>query len=77
MCRILGEKCIFKPRSSKDQTFLNLGSPLKTKGFPPKAMFKFATNISRIILLVCNTGVAITRACSRASAAENAIRHVE
>ena len=39
MCRILGEKCIFKPRSSKDGTF-NLGSPLKTKGFPPKAIFK-------------------------------------
>ena len=65
-----------KPRVSKDQTF-NLGSLLKTKGFPPKAMFKFATNISRIILIVCNTGVAVTRACSRASAEENAMFHVE
>ena len=71
-----GRKMQVKPRSSKDQTF-NLGSPLKTKGFPPKAMFKFATNISRIILIVCNTGVAVTRACSRASAEENAMLHVE
>ena len=39
MCRILGEKYMFKLRSSKDGTF-NLGSPLKTKGFPPKAIFK-------------------------------------
>ena len=39
MCRILGEKCIFKPGSSKDGTF-NLGSPLETKGFTPKAIFK-------------------------------------
>ena len=44
MCRILGEKCIFKPRSSKDGTF-NLGSPLKTKEFTPKAIFKFSTNV--------------------------------
>ena len=65
-----------KPRSSKDQTF-NLGSPLKTKGFPPKAMFKFATNISRIICIVRNTGVAVTRACSRASVKENPMPHVE
>ena len=71
-----GRKMQVKPLLSKDKPF-NLGSPLKTKGFPPKAMFKFATNISRIILIVCNTGVAITRACSRASAAENAMRHVE
>ena len=39
MCRILGEKCIFQPRSSKDGMF-NLGSPLETKGFTPKAIFK-------------------------------------
>ena len=76
MCRVLGEKCVFKPRLSKDETF-NLGSPLKTKGFPPKAMFKFATNISRIIRIVCNTGVAVTRASSRASAEENPVLHVE
>ena len=34
-----GRKCIFKPGSSKDGTF-NLGSPLKTKGITPEAMFK-------------------------------------
>ena len=39
MCRILGEKCIFKPGSSKDGTWFNLGSPLETKGFTPKAIF--------------------------------------
>ena len=49
---------MFKPRSSKDGTF-NLGSPLETKGFTPKAMFKFATNISRIIRIVRNTSVAV------------------
>ena len=65
MCRILGEKCLFKPGSSKDRTF-NLGSPLETKVFPPKAMFKFATNISGIInvRIARNTGMAVTRACS-------------
>ena len=71
-----GRKMQVKPRSSKDETF-NLGSLLKTKGFPPKAMFKFATNISRIICIVRNTGVAVTRACSRASAKENPMPHVE
>ena len=71
-----GRKMQVKPLSSKDKPF-NLGSPSKTKGFPPKAMFKYATNISRIILIVCNTGVAVTRACSRASAEENAMLHVE
>ena len=71
-----GRKMQVKPRSSKDQTF-NLGSLLKTKGFTPMAMFKFATNISRIIRIVCNTGVAVTRACSRASAEENPMLHVE
>ena len=70
-----GRKMQVKPLSSKDKPF-NLSSPLKTKVFPPKAMFKFATNISRIILIVCNTGVAVTRACSRASAEENAMLHV-
>ena len=36
MCRILGEKCMFKPRSSKDGTCFNLVSPLETKRFTPK-----------------------------------------
>ena len=67
---------MFKPRLSKDGTF-HFGSPLETKGFTPKAIFKFATNISRIILIVCNTDVAVTRACSRASAAENLMLYVE
>ena len=40
MCRILGEKCMFRPRSSKDGTWFNLGSPLETKRFTPKAIFK-------------------------------------
>ena len=76
MCRILAEKCIFKPLSSKDGTF-NLGSPLETKGFTPPAIFKFATNISRMLRIVRNTGVAVTRTCSRASAAENSVPQVE
>ena len=58
ICQILGGKYMFKPRSSKDGTF-NLGSPLETKGFTPKSMFKFATNISRIIRIVRNTSVAV------------------
>ena len=49
---------MFKPCSSKDGTF-NLGSPLETKGFRPKAMFKFATNISRIMRIVRNKRVAV------------------
>ena len=48
-----------------------------TKGFTPTAIFKFATNISRMVRIVRNTGVAVTRACSRASAAENPMLHVE
>ena len=36
----LGEKCMFRPRSSKDGTWFNLGSPLETKRFTPKAIFK-------------------------------------
>ena len=40
MCRILGEKCMFKPRSSKDGTCFNLVSPLETKRFTPKVIFK-------------------------------------
>ena len=79
MCQIFGEKCMFKPRSSKDGMF-NLGSPLETKGFmptAPKAMFKLAANISRMVRIARNTGVAVTRACSRASAAENSTLHVE
>ena len=75
MCRILGAKCRLNLVRARTQTF-SLGSPLKTKGFPPKAMFKFATNISRILRIVCNTGVAVTAACSRASAEENAMLHV-
>ena len=71
-----GSKMQVKPRSSKDQTFSH-GSLLKTKGFPPKAMFKFTTNISRILRIVCNTDVAVTRACLRASAEENPMLHVE
>ena len=71
-----GRKMRVKLRSSKDQMF-NLGSLLKTKGFPSKAMFKFATSISRIIRIVRNTGVAVTRACSRASAEENPMLYVE
>ena len=65
---------MFKPPLSKDGTF-HFGSPLETKGFTPKAIFKFATNISRILRIVCNTGMAVTRACSRAK--ENPILHVE
>ena len=76
MCRILAEKCIFKPRSSKDGTF-NLGSPLETKGFTLTAIFKFATKISRMVRIVRNTGVAVRRTCSRTSAAENSVPHVE
>ena len=72
MCRILGEKCIFKTRSSKDGTF-NPGSPLETKGFTLTAIFKFATNISRMVRIVRNTGVAVTRTC----AAEYSVPHVE
>ena len=72
MCRILGAKCRLNLVRARTQTF-SLGSPLKTKGFPPKAMFKFATNISRILRIVCNTGVAVTRTC----AAENSVPHVE
>ena len=48
-----------------------------TKGFTPKAIFKFATNISRMVRIVRNTGVAVTRTCSRTSAAENSVPHVE
>ena len=58
---------MFKPRSSKDGTF-NLGTPLETKGFTPKArkaMFKLATNISRMVRIAHNTSVAVTRACSQ------------
>ena len=52
---------MFKPRSSKDGMF-NLGSPLETKGFmptAPKAMFKLAANISRMVRIARNTGVAV------------------
>ena len=77
ICLILGGECSFKPRLSKDGTF-NLGSPLETKGFTPTAIFKFATNISRTVRIARNTGVAITRACSRSSAAEtDPMFHVE
>ena len=42
---------------------INLGSPkcspLETKGFTPTAMFKFATNISRMIRIASNTGVPV------------------
>ena len=48
-----------------------------TKGFTPTAIFKFATNISRMVRIVRNTGVAVTRTCSRTSAAENSVPHVE
>ena len=37
---------MFEPRLSKDRTF-NLCSLLKTKGYLPKAMFKFARACSR------------------------------
>ena len=70
---------MFKPRSSKDGTF-NLGTPLETRGFTPKArkaMFKLATNISRMVRIARNTSVAVTRACSRASATGNSTLHVE
>ena len=67
---------MFKPRLGKDGTF-HFGSPLETKGFTPKAIFKFATNISRMVRIARNTDVAVTRACSRASAAENLMLHVE
>ena len=61
---------MFSPGSSKDGTF-NLGSPLETKGFTPTAIFKFATNISRMDRIVRNTGVAVGRTC----AAENSVPH--
>ena len=48
-----------------------------TKGFTPTASFKFATNISRMVRIVRNTGVAVTRTFSRTSAAENSVPHVE
>ena len=72
----LWEKCRFKPHSSKDETF-NLASPLETKGFTPKAMFKFATNISRMVRIATarNTGMAVARACSLASVAEDPMVH--
>ena len=81
MCRIFGEKCIsveciFKPRSCKDGTF-NLGTQLETKGFTPKAIFKLASNISRMVRLARNTGVAVRRACTRPSAEENLMLHIE
>ena len=66
----------FKPRSSKDGTF-NLGTQLETKGFTPKAIFKLASNISRMVRLARNTGVAVTIACSRATVAENPMLQVE
>ena len=66
----------------------NLGfpkcSPLEMIGFTPTAIFKFATNISRMIRIARNTGVALKaptllllRACTRAGAAENSMLHVE
>ena len=67
---------MFKPCSSKGGMF-NLGSPLETKGFTPRAIFKFATNISRMVRIVRNTGVAVTRTCSRTSVAENSVPHAE
>ena len=42
---------------------LHLGSlkcsPLETRGFTPTAIFKFATNISRVVRIARNTGVAV------------------
>ena len=76
MCRILGEKCRFKPRLCKDGTF-NLGTQLETKAFTPKAIFKLVLNISRIVRTALNTVVAVRRACSRPSAAENLMLHIE
>ena len=42
---------------------INLGSPkcspLETIGFTPTAIFKFATNISRMVRIARNTGVAV------------------
>ena len=38
---------------------------------------KFATKISRMVRIVRNTGVAVRRTCSRTSAAENSVPHVE
>ena len=76
MCRIVGEKGRFKPRSCKDGTF-NLDTQLETKGFTPKAIFKLASDISRIVRTALNTVVAVRRACSRPSAAENLMLHIE
>ena len=67
---------MFKPLSSNDGTF-NLGPPLETKGITPKAIFKLATNVSRMVPIARNTGVAVTRTCSRASTAENPMLRVE
>ena len=45
------------------QETINLGSPkcspLETIGFTPTAIFKFATNISRMVRIARNTGVAV------------------
>ena len=81
MCRILGEKCIsaecmFKPRSCKDGTF-NLGTQLQTKGIMPKTIFKLASNIPRMVRIARTTGVAVRRACTRPSAEENLMLHIE
>ena len=77
MSRILGEKCMFKPRSSKDGTWFNLGSPLETKGFTPKAIFKLPQIFQIMVDIARNTGTAVARACSRASAAENPMLYIE
>ena len=67
---------MFKPLSSNDGTF-NLGPPLETKRITPKAVFKLATNVSRMVPIARNTGVAVARTCLRASAAENPMLHDE
>ena len=69
---------MLKSRSNKDETF-NLGSPLEQKGFTPKAIF---LNLPQIfqeynLRIARSTGVANTRACSRASEAENPMLPVE
>ena len=52
-------------------------SPLETKGFTPKAMFKFGHKYFKNNTHSSQRRVAVARARSRASAAENPVLHVE
>ena len=69
---------MLKPRSSKDETF-NLVSPMETKRFTRAAIFKICHKYFKNIMYVLarSTSVAVTRACSLTSAAENPMLQVE